>query len=170
MRAKSLALVSGLALVAFAADSGPIPEQAARGKELFSTKNCSTCHKLGDNGTAVGPDLKNDARLSPKAIRVMMTSTRTGYVVAIKQKGGPTIPGMKVSDDATSLKFFDLSQNPPALRTLEKAQIAGTADNETWIHPATGMKLEPAQVADLIAYIRFASFGDKKGVDPEDVK
>ena len=169
MWGKAIVLTLGCVALSTAADE-PIPQQAGRGKELFTGRQCSTCHKLGDIGTAVGPDLKRIARLSPKAIRVMLLATRTGYVVAVKQKGGPTVPAMKVADDANTLKFYDLSQNPPVLRTLEKAQVAGVADNESWIHPATGFKLEPNQIADLIAFIRWASFGDKKGVDPDEIQ
>ena len=167
MWAKGIVLALGLAFLASAAD---IPQQAGRGKELFAEKNCTNCHKLGDSGTAVGPDLTTIARLSPKAIRVMLTATRTAYVVSVKQKGGATFPAMKVSEDASGLKCYDLSQNPPTIRTLEKSEIASVTDNEKWVHPATGAKLEDAQIADLIAYIRFASFGDKKGVNPDDVK
>ncbi len=167
MWAKGVVLALGLAVLAAAAE---IPQQAGRGKDLFSEKKCSNCHKLGDNGTAVGPDLTAISRLTPKAIRVMLTATRTAYVVNVKQKVGGAFPAMKVSEDATGSKFYDLSQDPPALKTLEKAQIASVVDNESWIHPATSYKLEDAQLADIIAYIKFASFGDKKGVNPDDVK
>src|SRR5262245_28199814 len=85
MWARGVVLALGLSFLAYAGD---IPQQAGRGKELFSDKKCSNCHKLGDTGTAVGPDLTTIARLSPKAIRVMLTATRTAYVVAVKQKGG----------------------------------------------------------------------------------
>jgi putative heme-binding domain-containing protein len=165
MWARGVVLAFGLTVLGSAAE---IPQQAGRGKALFAEKKCSNCHKLGDNGTAVGPDLTTIARLSPKAIRVMLTATRTAYVVSVKQKGGSVFPAMKVSDDGT--KFYDLSQDPPAIQTLEKSQIAAITDNEKWMHPATVAKLEDSQIADLVAFIKFASFGDKKGVSPDDVK
>ncbi|MCX6614011.1 MAG: c-type cytochrome, partial [Acidobacteria bacterium] len=83
-----------LSLAAFAADP---PEQAKRGKELFGLKSatgfaCSTCHQLGDQGVAVGPDLKTMGRLHPRAVVMGILATRTQYVKEISPTMGKSFP------------------------------------------------------------------------------
>jgi putative heme-binding domain-containing protein len=164
-----LLLCGGLAALAGAAHA-QAPAQAERGRTLFVERGCPACHKFDGQGTAVGPDLKNIAALSPRAISIAIRSTRTQYVIAIKLKDGAEFPAMRVSQDDAGMQVYDLSADPPALRKLERAAIETTRDNDSWKHPpaATGMSAE--QMADVIAYIRWIALRDKKGVDPEDVQ
>ena len=79
-------------MVAAAQDSGAMPAQAERGKELFlkSAKGvpCGTCHTLGGAGTAVGPDLKKLASLAmPRGLVMAMQMTITEYVQEVKLNG-----------------------------------------------------------------------------------
>src|SRR5579863_712938 len=89
-------------------------EQQKRGHEVFlhSTKGaaCATCHALAGEGTAVGPDLTNLAAVAtPEGVRVAIESTQTVYVQAVKLSDS-TFPAMKVSEDSTSVQYFDLSK------------------------------------------------------------
>lgn len=159
---------------AVAAEGKAPPEQAKRGQALFvdaaNENHCGTCHALGGAGTAVGPDLTRLARVNPKGIVMAILATRTQYVQTVKVKGGSTFPGMKVTEDDKIVQYYDLSVKPPELKKIEKAQIESALDNATWKHPpeATGYTAE--QLADIIAYIRWASFGDTRGVDPKDLE
>jgi hypothetical protein len=151
----------------FAADP---PEQAKRGEALFALKSasgysCTTCHQVGGQGTAVGPDLKTIARLHPRAVVMAILATRTQAVVEVTPLKSKSFPAMKAGPD----EYFDLSVNPPAKRTLTAAEIRKTQDNGDWKHPPESRGLTRDQLADLIAYIRFATFGDTKGVDPADI-
>jgi cytochrome c2 len=152
-----------------AAQQAP-PEQAGRGQTLFfGNAKCGTCHSLKGRGTAVGPDLKNIARLSPRAVAMAVKSTRTQYVQAVKVKGKGEFPGMKSSEDADSVQFYDLSATPPELKKLAKSDFTAT-DNQTWVHPPSSAGLTNEQLADIIAFIRWASFNDKKEIDPSEVE
>ena len=155
-----------LSIAAFAVDP---PEQAKRGKELFGLKSqagfaCSTCHQLDGQGTAVGPDLKNMGRLHPRAVVMGILATRTQYVQEVKPAKGGAIPVIKSGEN-----YFDLSKNPPAQVALTADDIKAARDNADWKHPAEARGLTREQLADLIAYIRFATFGDTKGVDLKDI-
>ena len=76
MSAKVIASAFAVVAILTAQQTGTeIPKQAQRGMELFSEKHCSMCHKLGENGTAIGPDLTGLARVSPKGITVMILAT-----------------------------------------------------------------------------------------------
>lgn len=163
---RSLLIVLIPTLVAFAADP---PDQAKRGKELFSLKSasgyaCSTCHELAGEGTAVGPDLRNMSRLHPRAVVMGILATRTQYVQEVTLLGGRSFPAIKSGE-----AYYDLSKNPPAKVEMKASDFKGGKDNATWKHPPESRGLTKDQLADLIAYVRFASYGDVKGVDPKDI-
>jgi mono/diheme cytochrome c family protein len=155
--------------VADDAKKASMTAQQKRGHELFlhSTKGaaCATCHALAGEGTAVGPDLTNLASAAtPAGMRVAILSTQTVYVLAVKPVNGTLFPGMKVKEDSTTADYFDLSQMPPVLRTLNKKEIESTATNSEWKHPPGSADYTPDELADVIAYIRYVAKGDTKPV------
>ena len=151
------------------------PPQAKRGHDLFFTgagngaAACGACHSIKKEGTAVGPDLTRLARLNPRAIVMAINATRTQYVQEVKSKAG-NFPGMKVADTAEGYEFYDLSKTPPEKKVLAKADVSSLVDNANWKHPAAAMKLTPEQLADIVAFLKYAGYGDKAGVKPEDVE
>ena len=147
-----------------------VPEQAERGQALFyGDAKCGTCHSLKGRGTAVGPDLKNIARLSPRAVAMAVRASRTQYVQAVKVKGQGEFPGMKSAEDEKTIAFYDLSVTPPELKKLDKSEIT-LSDNQSWKHPPASANLSNEQLADIIAFVRWASFNDKKEIDPSEVQ
>ena len=147
------------------------PPQAQRGEALYyGTARCATCHALKSRGTAVGPDLTRIARIPPRAIAMSIRATRTQYVQNVKVKDAEPFPGMKSGEDEKTVQYFDLSADPPAARKLERAQIESATDNSTWKHPPASAKLTSEQLADIVAYIRWAAYGDRKTVDPSEVE
>lgn len=155
--------------------TGPaIHAQAQRGQALFFDAApgaaCGTCHALGGRGTAVAPDLTRWARMSPRAILVAINASRTEYTQAITLKSGGTFPGLKASQDDKTISYYDLSVTPPALRQVAKEDIASTADNSAWRHPPGTAGYSAEQLADIIAFVRWATYGDTKGVKEEEVQ
>jgi putative heme-binding domain-containing protein len=163
-------LIAGCAL---AADVKP-PAQAARGQAFFldetNAKHCGTCHSLAKQGTAVGPDLSKLARLNPRAILMAVRASRTEYVQNVKLKNGTEFAGMPVAQDATTAQYYDLSVTPPVLRKLDRSEIALVGDNSVWKHPPESAGYTAQQLADVIAFIKWASYGDTKGVSVDDVQ
>jgi len=150
--------------------AGPTP-QIERGQTLFDTSGkCSTCHALKGHGTAVGPDLRILGRVGVRALVTAIRATRTEYVQAIKLKSGETFPGMKVSEDATTLEYYDLSKTPPELRKIAPADVESKTDNSSWKHPPSQGGYTDQQIADIVAYIRWVATGQKQPVDPDDVE
>ena len=165
----------GCFLFNLAAQNPPdTPSQASRGEESFfqSAKPvaCGTCHSLSGKGTAVGPDLMRWGRISPRATAMAITSTITVEVVWVEPKTGAAFPAMKVSEEAGNAQFYDLGKTPPALLKLAAAEVRAVKPNATWKHPPSEAKYTPEQIADLIAFIRWAGAKDTKGVKPEDVQ
>jgi mono/diheme cytochrome c family protein len=149
-----------------------LPPQIERGQALFmdASKGCASCHALKGRGTAVGPDLKLASSLVPRAIVTMMRTTLTQYVQTVKMKTGDPFPAMPGAKDAKTIELYDLSKMPPEMRKVEQADIESMKNNETWKHPPLTRGYTPQETADIIAYVKYAGNGERKKVDPEDVK
>jgi len=147
-----------------------VPTQLDRGEALFNdaARGCSSCHSLKGKGTAVGPDLKGIARLSPKGIAMAIRSTVTQYVQVVKLKSGESFPGMPPTDQATQV--YDLSKMPPEPHQASKADVVSMSPNNNWKHPPSARKYTSDELADLIAYIRFAGATTRQTVSPDDVQ
>jgi len=147
-----------------------VPTQIERGEALFNdaARGCSTCHALKGKGTAVGPDLKDISRLSPKGISMAIRSTVTQYVQVVKLKSGESFPAMPPTDQSTVV--YDLSKMPPEPHKAGKADVASMSPNSTWKHPPSARKYTQEELADLIAYIRFSGANNRQAVSPSDVQ
>jgi hypothetical protein len=95
-------------------------------------------------------------------------STITENVLQVVTKEG-SFPGRKISEDATSLRVFDLGQNPPVARTIAKVDVVSAKQDTAWKHPPGTEKFTGTDLADIIAYIRWAGAADKKAVSADDV-
>jgi cytochrome c2 len=168
--AMPMAMVSGQA----AAGDAKQPEQAARGQAIFFDENvaahCGSCHSLEGKGTAVGPDISRLARLSPRGIVTAIRATLTEYVQTVKLTAGSEFPGMPAAKVTGTLQYYDLSSKPPVLRKFEQKDVASSRANATWKHPPSSAGFTGQQLADVIAYIKWASYGDIKGVNVADIE
>lgn len=146
------------------------PTQIERGEALYNdaARGCASCHALRGKGTAVGPDLKGMARLSPKAIAMGIRSTVTQYVQVVKLKSGDSFPAMPPDEKTTTI--YDLSKTPPAPVQAGKADVASMSANNNWKHPVAGYKYSDQELADIVAYIRFAGANNRQPVSPDDVQ
>ena len=160
-----------LSVLLFLQAAAPNP-QIGRGQTLFfADGGCGSCHALKGRGTAVGPDLKVLGRVGVRALVTAIRASRTEYVETIKLKEGDAFPGMKAaSSDATTLQYYDLSKTPPELRKFAAGDVQSKSDNSIWKHPPAVGGYTNQQLADIVAYIRWAYGGERKPVDPSDVE
>lgn len=150
---------------------GASSNQLDRGEALFNdtANGCVSCHALKGKGTAVGPDLKGVSRLSPKGIAMAVRSTVTQYVQTAKVKGGGTFPAMTGAPEGDNVVVFNLSKMPPEKQLVGKGDVSFSA-NAGWKHPPSDKKLTDEQIADLVAFIRYAGAGNKQPVSPDDIQ
>jgi mono/diheme cytochrome c family protein len=147
-------------------------KQIERGQTLFfADTGCGTCHALKGRGTAVGPDLKVLGKVGVRALVTAIRASRTQYVETIKPKDGDPFPGIKVSSaDAATVEYYDLSKTPPELRKFAPGDIESKADNSSWKHPPSVGGYTNEQLADIVAFVRWAATGSRKTVDASDVE
>lgn len=130
-----------------------------RGEQLFWSQatNCGSCHKIGERGQAVGPDLSTIGKLRSREdllISILEPSRRiepkyAAYIVHTAD--GRSYTGLLVRRDADSLVLRD-SQNKEiilAAKNVEEAQPSRTS-----LMPAGQLAgLTAQEAADLIEYL-----------------
>jgi putative heme-binding domain-containing protein len=129
---------------------------AAHGREVFKTL-CSSCHRLQQEGHAVGPDLM-DARKQPKESVLMHIVVPDYEVIAafaasnIELKDGRILAGIITSDTPESIT---LRQPLGVEENIPRANIASLTASEHSLMPA-GLEatMKPQDLADLLSFLK----------------
>lgn len=134
---------------------------AERGRPLF-VKHCQACHRVGDDGFAVGPDLATTRTRPDETILAdilqpssKITSGYQSYV--IETSDGDNLAGALASESATSVT---LKAAKGETHTVLRSRIESMRQSSLSMMPSNmGELLSPRDAADIIAYLRQA-FGD----------
>ncbi|MFM8272646.1 MAG: PQQ-dependent sugar dehydrogenase [Gemmata sp.] len=137
----------------------PLKGDAAKGELIFATKEmkCLNCHKVGDKGTTLGPDLSHIGSVRTRAElldSLLNPSARVEPQYAaynVRTKDDKTYTGVVVKRDATQL----------LLRDAENKEIKIGGDNVDSVRPSRlslmpdGQMsgLTPQEAADLLEYL-----------------
>jgi len=129
------------------------PPEAARGMDLFfDSKGCGSCHSMGGRGTAIGPDLSH---VPEERLLRGIHATQSTRVRLVKLKDGESFPASGVVEEGGFVRVFDITAVPPVSRTLEKAEIESITTGN-WSHQSVVAGYPPEQIADIVAYVRWA--------------
>lgn len=128
---------------------------AARGREQMS--RCTMCHRVGNEGHDVGPDLSNFGRAQTREVVIQSIITPSADIAhgygahEIKTKDGLRIEGLILSDGnpVVMMSAGGLTQMIPANRIDSKERMKRSL---MWTSEALG--LTPQNVADLVAYLK----------------
>ena len=91
------------------------PGNPNRGREVFTTKGCSTCHTVGGRDGHDGPDLSRVAVHRPaEAIAGIMWNHATSMIASMRERGvgWPTLTSAELADLVAFLYFLPFT-NPP---------------------------------------------------------
>ncbi|MDZ4685840.1 MAG: PVC-type heme-binding CxxCH protein [Planctomycetaceae bacterium] len=129
---------------------------ATRGGELFR-KTCAQCHKLGEVGHIVGPDLRSLTDKSPEAMltavldpnRAVETKYLT-YTAVTAQ--GQSFTGLLASETATSLTLLAAEGKEHAILRADLEQLV--AANKSLMPEGLEKDFSAEAMADLIAFVR----------------
>jgi putative membrane-bound dehydrogenase-like protein len=137
------------------------PPDLERGRATF-LRICATCHRLGTEGHAVGPDLASVANKSPEDLLVALLDPNrerqpnfTSYTVVTRD--GRVFSGLIAAETATTLTLRGAGAKED---TLSRGEIELLTANGVSLMPQ-GLErdIPPEQLADLIALIRSAPAG-----------
>ncbi len=144
---------------------------AGRGAKVFD-RECKSCHKVGDRGFALGPDLTGSPSSDPAALLANIldpnASVPPAYVqYVVVDQDGRTYSGIIAAETATSLT---LRRGDGAEDTILRAQVAEMAGTGLSIMPEGFEKtIAKPEMADLIAFLRASHRGGEgQGPDADD--
>jgi putative membrane-bound dehydrogenase-like protein len=141
----------------------------ARGAGIFE-RECKSCHKIGDCGIALGPDLTGSPSGDSVALLANIldpnASVQSNYVqYMILDQSGRTYSGIIGAETATSLT---LRRGEGAQETILRSQIAEMSSTALSLMPEGFEKtISKLDMADLVAFLR-AKHRAGEGGDSDD--
>ena len=140
----------------------------ARGSQIFE-RECKTCHKIGEMGFALGPDLTGSPSSDPAALLSNILDPNASVLpkdvqyIAVDQNGR-TYSGLIASQTATSLT---LRRGDGAQDTILRGQVAELASTGLSLMPdGLEKRISKPEMADLIAFLCAAHRGGDSSDGP----
>jgi putative heme-binding domain-containing protein len=142
----------------------------ARGKDLFKLATCIQCHKMGNEGGVVGPELTtlpkrmadkkwSHADLLTEILEPSKIIEPKYKTVRIIMDDGKQLEGLILEEDAKTVKLAKNAVEPPVL--LKKESIEERFELKLSMMPEGLLgRLHKEDILDLLAYI--AAGGDEK--------
>jgi putative heme-binding domain-containing protein len=129
---------------------------AMKGQAVFA-KACATCHRLGDAGHAVGPDLASVGDKSPQGLLTAILDPNRAveprYVNYIATTGDDqTLTGLLASESATSITLLGPDGKAETLRRQDLKDLRSS--NTSLMPDGLEAGLTAQDLADLIAFVR----------------
>ncbi len=129
---------------------------ARRGLEVFH-KTCATCHRLGDIGQQVGPDLASVGDKSPQGLLIAVLDPNRSvearylnyYAVT---RNGLTFTGVLTSETATSVTLVGPDGKPQVILRTDLEEFFSTGKSP--MPEGLEKDLQPQDIADLVALVR----------------
>jgi putative heme-binding domain-containing protein len=129
---------------------------ATRGLTVFQ-KACATCHRLGDVGQQVGPDLASVGDKSPEGLLIAILDPNravearyVNYFVATKN--GQTFNGVLASETGTAVSLIGADGKSQVILRTDLEEFASTG--KSFMPEGLEKDLKPLDVADVIAFVR----------------
>lgn len=128
----------------------------AKGKALVTSSGCLNCHRIGDTGSRMGPDLSEigDRRTPERLQRSVIAPDEEvlpeNRFVSVVLKDGTTVKGRLLNHDALSVQLIDAKEQ---LRSFQTKDMRGYTILTQGLMPSFEKKLSAQEVADVVAYL-----------------
>jgi cytochrome c oxidase cbb3-type subunit 3 len=150
-------------------NGGTVTGNAQKGKEVYDSNGCASCHSIDGEGGSSGPDLSNigalrsasflrDEILNPGANKPTGEPglpSRAAYeayrMYRVTLANGKTVTGMRVNESSFSLQLRDAQGNIISVNKLTAKNIEELPGKS--FMPSYKGKLSDEQVNDLVAYL-----------------
>jgi putative heme-binding domain-containing protein len=147
------------------AESTPSTGSAQAGRSLFfdssQSKSCHQCHSFQGDGTPIGPDLSKVGSRSPRELFASIALPRnvkkdTRYsTLKLTLRSGDKIVGIKTEEDGESIRFYDTTELPAVLRTIQKSDIVKLESANESVMPKDYASLYTMkQFLDLVTFLK----------------
>ncbi len=134
----------------------PPPGDAANGKALVAANTCLDCHRIGDMGSRLGPELTQvgvsrspdnliESILAPDA--EVLPENRSVRVVT---KDGASVTGRILNQDTFSILLMNDREQ---LKSYQRANLREAAILDKGLMPSYQGKLTTQQVNDIVNYL-----------------
>jgi putative membrane-bound dehydrogenase-like protein len=133
-----------------------LPSDPKRGREVFA-KNCTACHRIGELGVNVAPDIGDSRTMTPPQILVDILDPNRKvdnnfFSYTATTKDGRNYTGILATETATSVM---LRQQENKTVSLMREQIEDLHSNGVSLMPVGLEKnIDHQQMADLISFIK----------------
>lgn len=132
-----------------------MPRDLERGRELFSTA-CASCHRMGEAGHEVGPDLFGQLGLPEESLLQELLAPsariRPGFeMTEIRLNDGTVHAGILKVDGATSLTLRQANGVEQTVLRREVERVSRLANS---FMPAFTETLSPRDAADLLGWLK----------------
>jgi len=134
----------------------PPPGDAANGKVLVESNKCLDCHRIGETGSRLGPDLSNIGSVRPPALLQRAIVAPDADVlpehrfVRVVTKDGMAALGRLLNQDAFSIQLMNAQEQ---LKSYLKSNLREYAILEKGLMPSFEGKLTPQEVNDIVNYL-----------------
>jgi putative heme-binding domain-containing protein len=140
-----------------ARDQAKLPNgDAASGKALVASHTCLDCHRIGEAGSHLGPDLSDiGSQRSPDALQRAIVAPDEEVLpeqrfVRLVTKEGTTVVGRLLNQDAFSIQLIGKDER---LKSYAKANLREHTILEKGLMPSFAGKLTAQQIADIVNYL-----------------
>jgi putative heme-binding domain-containing protein len=139
----------------------------ANGKKMFSAGLCVACHRFGNDGGGIGPDLTNLAKRSDYK-SILESTLQPNLVISdqfaqheMKLENGSVVMGRIVSDGKSEYSIVQSGLEPLKLKSVKKAEVASKKSSKiSMMPPGLVNTMNADELKDLVAY--FVSAGNSK--------
>jgi putative heme-binding domain-containing protein len=129
----------------------------ARGMALFEGKGgCLTCHRVGDKGSRMAPDLSDIGSLrQPAYLEGSILDPNSNLPpqyrsVHLVTRDGAVITGRRLNEDTHTIQLIDEHER---LLSLSKSDLREYTLVKTSPMPSYQGKFSPAEISDLVSYL-----------------
>ncbi len=135
----------------------PLPGDPERGRKIYASKGCATCHMIAGEGSGYGPELTDvGAKRSPAHLRESIVapeaSVPEGFLlVELVPAKGAIVRGVRVNEDTYSIQVKDAKGAFHSFRKADLAEVRKLRGKSPM--PSYQGALSAEELNDLVAYL-----------------
>jgi cytochrome c oxidase cbb3-type subunit III len=155
---KEIRWVAAYVRVLGQAPAEPVPGDAVRGRELYSSKGrCNSCHTVQGKGGGIGPDLVEvGLRRSPSRLRNVLIDPAADISedytpVRVTLRDGRSVDGVRINEDTFSIQVRDMAGRNHSYWKSELTDLRKEPAKS--VMPAYRGAFTDAELDDLVAYL-----------------